>query len=47
MFCDYSGSEPSLLLSDYLYGSYVQDHRQHDSARMTDEADSSVFLTEM
>ena len=42
LFCDASsGSEPSLFFSN------IQDDFQHDFARMTDEADSSVVLAEL
>ena len=45
-----SGSEPSLLFSNYLAGmgfKPIQDDFQHDFARMTDEADSYVVLAEL
>ena len=45
-----SGSEPSLLLSNYFFSlgfQPIQDDFQHDFARMTDEADSSVVLAEL
>ena len=51
MFCGASfGSEPNLLFSNYLFSlgfKPVQDDFQHDFARMTDEADSSVVLAEL
>ena len=44
LFCDASfGSEPSLFLSNYFFSLGFQ----HDFARMTDEADSSVVLAEL
>ena len=42
-----SGSEPSLFCSNYFFSfgfKPIQDDFQHDFARMTDEADSSVVL---
>ena len=42
-----SGSEPSLFFSYYFCSlgfEPIQDDFQHDFARMTDEADSSVVL---
>ena len=47
-----SGSEPSLFFSNYRYFfslgfQPIQDDFQHDFARMTDEADSSVVLAEL
>ena len=51
LFCGASsGSEPSLLFSNYLFSlgvKPVQDDFQHDFVRMTDEADSSVVLAEL
>ena len=51
LFCGVpSGSEPSLFFSNYLISlgfMPIQDDFQHDSARMTDEADSSVVLAEL
>ena len=44
------GSEFSLYFSNYLFSlgsKSIQDDFQHDFARMTDEADSSVFLAEL
>ena len=44
-----SSSEPSVFFSDYFFRlgfKPVQDDFQHDFARMTNEADGSVFLTE-
>ena len=44
-----SSSEPSVFFSDYFSGlgfKPVQDDFQHDFARMINEADGSVFLTE-
>ena len=43
-------SEPSLFFSNYrfIFGfKPIQDDFQHDFARMTDEADSSVGLSEL
>ena len=45
-----SGSEPSLFFSNYFFSlgfKPIQDDFQHDFARMTDEADSSVVLAEI
>ena len=45
-----SGSEPSLFFSNYFFSlgfKPIQDYFQHDFARMTDEADSSVGLSEL
>ena len=45
-----SGSEPSLICSNYFFSlgfKPIQDDFQHDFARMTDEADSSVVLAEL
>ena len=46
LFCGaFSGSEPSLFFSNYFFSlgfQPIQDDFQHDFARMTDEADSSV-----
>ena len=51
LFCGASsGSEPSLFFSDYFFSLVfkpIQDDLQHDFARMTDEADSSVVLAEL
>ena len=51
LFCgSSSGSEPSLFFSNYFFSLWfkpVQDDFQHDFAQMTDEADSSVVLTEL
>ena len=51
LFCGASsGSEPSLLFSNYFFSlefKPIQDDLQHDFARMTDEADSSVVLAEL
>ena len=51
LFCGASsGSEPSLFLSNYFFSlgfQPVQEYFQHDFARMTDEADSSVVLAEL
>ena len=51
LFCGASsGSEPSLFFSNYLFMlgfKPIQDDFQHDFARMTDEADSSVVLAEL
>ena len=44
-----SSSEPSVFFSDYFFRlglKPVQDDFQHDFARMTNEADGPVFLTE-
>ena len=44
-----SSSEPSVFFSDYFFRlgfKPVQDDFQHDFARLTNEADDSVFLTE-
>ena len=50
LFCGASsGSEPSLFFSNYFFSlgfQPIQDDFQHDFARMTDEADSSVVLAE-
>ena len=50
LFCGASfGSEPSLFFSNYFFSlgfKPIQDDFQHDFARMTDEADSSVVLAE-
>ena len=46
LFCGASSSsEPSLFFS--LWFKSIQDDFQHDFARMTDEADSSVVLVEL
>ena len=45
-----SGSEPSLFFSNYFFSlgfKPIQDNFQHDFARMTDEADSSIVLAEL
>ena len=45
-----SGSEPSLFFSNYFFSlglKPIQDDFQHDFARMTDKADSSVVLAEL
>ena len=45
--CASSGSEASLFFSDYFFSlgsKSIQDDFQHDFARKTDEADSSVVL---
>ena len=51
LFCSApSSSEPSLFFSNYLFSlgfKPTQDDFQHDFARMTDEADSSVVTTEL
>ena len=51
LFCGASfGSEPSLFFSKYFFSlgfQPFQDDFQHDFARMTDEADSSVVLAEL
>ena len=51
LFCGASsGSEPSLFFSNYFFSlgfQPIQDDFQHDFARMTDEADSSVVLSEL
>ena len=51
LFCGVpSGSEPSLFFSNYLFSlgfMPIQDDFQYDSARMTNEADSSVGLAEL
>ena len=51
LFCGASsGSEPSLSFSNYFFSfgfKPIQDTFQHDFARMTDEADSSVVLAEL
>ena len=51
MFCGVSsGSELSLFFSNYFFSlgfQPIQDDFQHDFARMTDEADSSVVLAEL
>ena len=51
LFCDApSGFEPSLFFSNYLFGlgcKPVHNGFQHDFARMTKEADSSVVLAEL
>ena len=51
LFCGASsGSEPSLFFGNYFFSlgfKPIQDDFQHDFARMTDEADSSVVLAEL
>ena len=51
LFCGASsGSEPSLFFSNHFFSlgfQPIQDDFQHDFARMTDEADSSVVLAEL
>ena len=50
LFCGApSGSEPSLFFSNHLsaWGLSLFQMTFHDFARMTDEADSSVALTEL
>ena len=51
LFCGASSSsEPSLFFSNYFFSlgfQPIQDDFQHDFARMTDEADSSVVLAEL
>ena len=51
LFCGASsGSEPSLFFSNYFFSlgfQPIQDDFQHDFARITDEADSSVVLAEL
>ena len=51
LFCGASsGSEPSLFFSNYFFSlrfKPIQDDFQHDFARMTDEADSSVVPAEL
>ena len=51
LFCGVSsGSEPSLFYSNYFFSLMfkpIQDVFQHDFARMTDEANSSVVLAEL
>ena len=45
-----SGSEPSLFFSSYIFSlrfKPIQDDFQHDFARMTEDADSSVVLAEL
>ena len=45
-----SGSEPSLFFINYLFSlgfKPIKDDFQHEFARMTDEADSSVVLAEL
>ena len=45
-----SSSDPSLFFSNYLFSlgfKPIQDDFQHDFARMTDDADSSVVLAEL
>ena len=51
LFCGASsGSERSLFFSNYFFSlglKPIQDDFQHDFARMTDEANSSVVLAEL
>ena len=51
LFCGAStGSEPSLFFSNYFFSlefKPIQGGFQHDFARMTDKADSSVVLAEL
>ena len=51
LFCGASsGCEPSLFFSNYFFSlgfKPIQNDFQHDFARMTDEADSSVVLAEL
>ena len=51
LFCGASsGSEPGLFFSNYLFSfwfSPIQDDFQHELARVTDEADGSLVLTEV
>ena len=51
VFCGASSdSEPSLFFSNYFFSlgfQPIQDDFQHDFARITDEADSSVVLAEL
>ena len=51
LFCGASsGSEHSLFFSNYFFSlgfKPIEDDFQHDFARMTDEADSSVVLAEL
>ena len=51
LFCGASSdSEPSLFFSNYFFSlgfQPIQDDFQHDFARLTDEADSSVVLAEL
>ena len=51
LFCGASsGSEPGLFFSNYFFSlgfKHIQDNFQHDFARMTDEADSSLVLAEL
>ena len=50
LFCGASDSEPNLFFSNYFFSlgfKSIQDDFQHDFARMTDEADSSVVLAEL
>ena len=49
-WCASSSSEPSLFFSNYLFSlgfKPIKDDFQHNFAQMTDEADSSVVLTEL
>ena len=51
LFCGApSGSESNLFFSNYFFGlgfKHIQDDFQHDFARFTVEADSSVVLAEL
>ena len=51
LFCGASsGSKASMFFSNYLFSlglKPIQDDFQHDFARMTDEADSSVVLAQL
>ena len=51
LFCGaFSGSESSLFFGNYFFSLVfkpIQDDFQHDFARMTDEANSSVVLAEL
>ena len=51
LFCGASsGSEPSMFFSNYFFSLWfkpIQDDFQHEFARTTDEADSSVVLAEL
>ena len=51
LFCGASsGSEPSLFFSNYFFSLWfqpIQDDFQHNFARLTDKADSSVVLAEL
>ena len=51
LFCAASsGSKPTLFFSNYFFSlgfKPIEDDFQHDFARITDEADSSIFLAEL